>query len=331
MYNYLKQVMKRFVVAIIFLTIVFRVAAQDYIFSQYYLDKFSINPAFAGIGAYSEVGTIFRDQWPGIEKGYKIYSAYYRQKLPSVQSGLALRVNGNVSGGAYSQNSASAIYAYDFHLTYGVKCSLGIEIGFLNKSLNQSQLVYYSMIDAATGNTSALNESVEYDSYNSLHFSTGVCVYTKHTIVGLGVHRLTKMVITGVDNYMPVLLTGFVNHKIVLNTVTIKQKVEDIYILPSLLYTHSPVADMIMPGVSFSGYKLRLGLAYRYQRSDYQSSAIVTSIGFSFGNLELGFGHDFDLGAISGISKGSNEVGLKYNFENSQKNKGSKTILCPAF
>ena len=113
--------MKRFVVAIIFLTIVFRVAAQDYIFSQYYLDKFSINPAFAGIGAYSEVGTIFRDQWPGIEKGYKIYSAYYRQKLPSVQSGLALRVNGNVSGGAYSQNAASVIYAYDFHCKIGIK------------------------------------------------------------------------------------------------------------------------------------------------------------------------------------------------------------------
>ncbi len=70
----------------------FTVFAQDYSFSQYYLDKLSVSPAFVSVGDYSEVGAAVRSQWPGVDGGCRIYMAEYQQKLPGISSGIGARV-----------------------------------------------------------------------------------------------------------------------------------------------------------------------------------------------------------------------------------------------
>ena len=323
---------KTFLFAISFFLAAGVAEAQEYCFSQYYLDKLSVNPAFSAVGDYSEIGVIFRDQWPGIEGGYKIYNLEYQQKLPSYDSGLGIRFFGNTSGGgAFKVNEVALGYAYTFSLNYKLKCSLGLQGAYYMQNFNPSGLVYYSMIDAASGEIAALNETLPFEKTGCLNFSGGVIFYTRNTVVSLAMYRFTSMALAGQKTALPLMIAGLVNHKIKLSSHAKRGKIEDVFVVPTLNFSHSANADMIMPGVYFYGNVLLAGLSFRYQRSDFQSSAVVTSIGFKVGKTEIGFGYDFYTGAVTSPSKNSLEVGVKYKFENTEKNNGSKTILCPAF
>ena len=307
-------------------------AAQEYCFSQYYLDKLAVSPAFAAVGDYSEIGLIFRDQWPGIEGGFKIYNAEYQQKLPTFNCGLGLRLFGDMSGGgAFKTTEADLIYAYEFSLTHSLKCSFGIQAGYHTKKLDQSGLVYYSMIEGSTGSVAPINENVRYDKSGSVNFSGGMMLYTRQTLCAFGLYRITSLRVTGEKNLLPVTTTVLINHKIKVASKVRKDKIEDVFIAPTLNFAYSSSAVMIMPGAYFYGSKLLAGLALRYQKSDWSSAAVVMSAGFNFGRFEIGLGYDVYLSAIGPPSKNSVEAGVKYKFENSEKNSGSKTILCPAF
>ena len=301
--------------------------AQEFCFSQYYLDKLSVSPAFAELGGYSEIGVIVRNQWPKI----KVFSLEYQQKLPSISSGLGFRISGSTSGGAFKELKPSAVYAYGFPLSQNWKCSLGLELSYLSRSIKQSELVYYGMIDPATGSVSTLNESIENPKYGNLNFSAGGLVYSRKTVFALGAYRLTSYDVLKNGNLAPLLLTVLINHKFVLAKRAEKHEIKESFIVPSVCICHSQIADMIMPGVYFYGQRLSAGLALRIQKSDCVTNTAVTCIGFNFGQIELGFGYDFYFGAFADSLKSASEAGIKYKFENSQKNKGSKTILCPAF
>ena len=135
--------------------------AQEYNFAQYYLDKLGISPAFVSVGDYNEVGFAMRSQWPGVDGGYKIYMAEYQQKLPTYSSGVGMRIYGNYGGqSAFSTTCADLLYGYDFGITDNLKCSFGLSAGFIGRSIRQGNLVYYSMIDPASGNISGAAETL---------------------------------------------------------------------------------------------------------------------------------------------------------------------------
>lgn len=321
-----------FLLAFFFLYLLKGLWGQEYCFSQYYVDKLSISPAFAAIGDYSEIGVVFRDQWPGIEGGYKIYNVEYQQKLPSFDSGLGVRFFGDVSGGgAYSLNHLSFGYAYRFSLSDRVKCALGLQTSLFLQTLKQADMVYYSMIESATGRISPLNDVVENNKNLSLNFASGGVFYTKRTLLALGLHNFSSISLVGEKNLKPMTITALVNHKLKIASYTSKNKVEEVFLVPGICFSHNSVSDMVMPGVYFSSKTLLGTLAFRYQYSNFSSSSFVTGFGFKFKDFELLFGYDFYFGVLSTRTFNSMEVGLKYKFENSEKNNGSKTILCPAF
>jgi type IX secretion system PorP/SprF family membrane protein len=323
---------KTFLFAIFFFLAAGVAEAQEYCFSQYYLDKLSVNPAFSAVGDYSEIGVIFRDQWPGIEGGYKIYNLEYQQKLPSYDSGLSFRIFGDRSGGgAFSTDEFSLGYAYEISLSYKLKCAFGLQAACKMQSLKQSSLVYYGMIDAATGNVSGLNESVSFEKSSSVNFSGGMIFFTQKSVFSIAAYRFAPITLFGEKNSPPLVITALANRKIKLASHASGSKIEDVFVVPSMLFCRTPESFTVMPGVYFYGQVLLAGLSYRWQKSEFQASAFVTSIGFRIKNAEIGFGYDFYTGGLAAPSKNSVEAGVKYKFENSEKNNGSKTILCPAF
>ena len=303
--------------------------AQEYNFAQYYLDKLGISPAFVSVGDYNEVGFAIRSQWPGVDGGYKIYMAEYQQKLPTYSSGVGARIYGDIGNkSAFATTCIDLLYGYDFGITDNIKCSFGLSAGFTNRSIRQENMVYYSMIDPATGTVSGLSETVPSDAYRNLTFSSGFAVYTKETMVAIGLHRLANMVISGESNYSPSVIAVMANHKFKIGGT--EHKLEQ-FIVPTLCYSHSRYADMIMPGVYYSGYRLLLSLAYRMEKADKMASSVVMGAGFDFGKVELSIGHELETSSVLRQTCGSYEVGLKYKFEKSEKNSSGKTILCPAF
>ncbi|MBQ1697814.1 MAG: PorP/SprF family type IX secretion system membrane protein [Bacteroidales bacterium] len=303
--------------------------AQEYNFAQYYLDKLGISPAFVSVGDYNEIGLALRSQWPGVDGGYNVYMAEYQQKLPTYSSGIGARIYGD--GGdecAFKTTCVDLLYGYDFSITDALKCSFGISAGYVGRSIHQGGLVYYSMIDPSTGDISGAAETVPGDIYSGLTFGTGAAVYTKETMVAVGLHRLANLVLGGVSNYSPAVLALMVNHKYKIGGTEHRREQ---FIVPTLCYSHSRYADMIMPGVYYSGYRLLLSLAYRMEKSSAMASSVVLGAGFDFGRIELSIGHELETSAVMRQTCGSYEVGMKYKFEKSEKNRDGKTILCPAF
>lgn len=288
--------------------------AQDYSFSQYFLDKLSVSPAFVSVGDYSEVGACIRSQWPGVDGGYRVYMAEYQQKLPGISSGLGLRAYGNMEGGgAYSSTSASLLYGYDFSIIYNIKCSLGMEAGYSGRSLNRGKLVYLGMIDPGTGAVSPLNDYSGMESHSGFYLSAGAVIYTKYTLLGVGLGRLAEVRSPSLPDGNDMSINVMVNHKIVITGDPDKEKQ---FLVPCISYSHSRMGDMLMPGVYYSGLRLLLSAAYRMFLSGPggRSSAVVTSVGFDFGRLELGIGHDFETSRVMRNTHGATEVGLKYKF-----------------
>lgn len=303
--------------------------AQEYNFAQYYLDKLGISPAFVSVGDYNEVGFAMRSQWPGVDGGYKIYMAEYQQKLPTYSSGIGIRIYGNYGGqSAFSTTCADLLYGYDFGITDNLKCSFGLSAGFIGRSIRQENLVYYSMIDPASGNISGAAEMLPVDAYRSLTFGIGTAIYTKETMLAIGLHRLANLALSGQDTYSPSVIAAVVNHKFKIGGT--EHKLEQ-FIVPTLCFTHSRYSDMIMPGVYYSGYRLLLSLAYRMEKADQMASSVVMGAGFDFGKVELSIGHEMETSKVLRQTCGSYEVGMKYKFEKSEKNSSGKTILCPAF
>jgi hypothetical protein len=198
----------------------------------------------------------------------------------------------------------------------------------VSRSISQGKLVYYSMIDPATGDVVGAAESLPSEKYASLTFGTGIAVYTKETMVAIGMHRLTNMAIAGNSNYSPSVFAVMANHKFKIGGTL--NKLEQ-FIVPTLCYSHSRYADMIMPGAYYSGYRLLLSLAYRMEKADKMASSVVMGAGFDFGQVELSIGHEMETSRVLRQTCGSYEVGFKYKFEKSEKNSSGKTILCPAF
>ncbi len=303
--------------------------AQEYDFAMYYLDKLGISPALVSVGDYNEVGCAIRSQWPGVDGGYKVYMAEYQQKLPTYSSGIGARIYGDVGNeSAFSSTCADLLYGYDFSVTDNIKCSFGLSAGLVSRSIRQGKLVYYSMIDPATGDIVGAAESVPDEKYANLTFGIGIAAYTKETMVAIGFQRLANMTMVGTSNYSPSVFSAMVNHKFKIGGT--QNKLEQ-FIVPTLCYSHSRYADMIMPGVYYSGYRLLLSLAYRMEKADRMASSVVLGAGFDFGQVELSIGHEMETSKVLRQTCGSYEVGFKYKFEKTEKNSGGKTILCPAF
>ncbi len=289
-------------------------AAQDYSFSQYFLDKLSLSPAFVSVGDYSELGCSVRSQWPGIDGGYRIYMAEYQQKLPGISSGMGARAYGNMQGGgAYGSTGFSAVYAYEVSLADNLKLSMGIEAGYTSRGLSQQNLVYYSMIDRATGQVGPASEKVSATRYSQLYLSAGAVLYTRRTLLGLGFQRLARLDIDGGTGDA----MGFslmLNHKFVIDGNPDREKQ---FLVPCVTYSRTPYNNIVMPGVYYQGLRLMLSLAVRTTINKYMTAAALSAYaGYSFGRLELGVGYDFELQSVLRQAGGATEACLKYKIKN---------------
>ncbi len=286
--------------------------AQDYCFSQYFLDKMSLSPAFVSVGDYSELGCAVRSQWPGMDGGYRIYMAEYQQKMPGISSGVGIRAYGDMQGqAAYRTTGASALYAYEFSMSDRLKCSMGMEAGYCSRGLHGG-LVYYSMIDKATGQAGPMDGQASAPRCGQVYMSAGAVVYTRLTLLALGVQRLARLDIgDGPGDAMG--FSMMANHKFVIDGNPDRERQ---FLVPCVTYRHTPYYNTIMPGVYYQGYRLMLSLAVRTTITKYMAaSALSAYVGYSFGRLELGLGHDMELQRVLMRAGGATEACLKYKIK----------------
>lgn len=303
-------------------------SAQDIYFSQQYADKLSLNPAHPAIQGNSEICVIMRQQFPQAQGGFKTYGASYLQKIN--QCGIGIRAYGTTSGGAYTQNNFSAAYANMVRLSKKIKCSAAVEVAFATKNLKQNKLVYYSMLDPLTGDIKGTPPSIEYTSPNTLAMSTGIILYTKKSAAGLAAYNIAQYKISSTEGISKA-FTGFVNHKIELKKTFRNHQAEPCYLIPNIIIRYQNNISSIQTGLHIDTPVIIGGLSHRLQTGAYTQHSIIATIGVTIKNIQIGYGHDFNLSNTIKADYGAHEIAAKYIINNIKKNTNGKTIFCPAY
>ncbi|MBM3426354.1 MAG: type IX secretion system membrane protein PorP/SprF [Bacteroidetes bacterium] len=67
--------------------------AQDFQFSQFYAAPLYLNPALTGISQETRMGTVYRNQWPGLDYQFTAFTAYVDHYSFDQKSGVGLSVS----------------------------------------------------------------------------------------------------------------------------------------------------------------------------------------------------------------------------------------------
>ena len=285
--------------------------AQHIHFSQYYLQPLMINPALSGdYDGDMRLSTIQRRQWRQLgapivtngfsaEKKIRIYPDFLTIGLQFVNDKISV----------YNLNTNMIFLSSSYMKKLGRHTvRLAVQGGFVKRDIDFSGLAFPSQYNSSTGyfDTQQFNgESNLYDNHSYIDFNVGVLWkkkfsrnYTSKT--GISFSHLNKPndLYSEVSSALPIRYVLHHTSEFTLNPGW--------YFLPKIQLMRTDGATNfltllhmkkdIQPEVSFYfGPGLR-GYAA-------QNDAIIFTMGFELGYLDLGFAYDFN---ISGLSKASN-------------------------
>ena len=123
------------------------VAQQDPQFTQFYQDRMSFNPAFAGAERLQYINAFYRDQWSGLDRDPNTALIQYSGKPGFIPGGIGLSFFQDELG--QEQNTVIKL-AYAYHMepdANGGILSLGIAGNYLGKTLG-NEWIYIDEGDA---------------------------------------------------------------------------------------------------------------------------------------------------------------------------------------
>ncbi|MCS6824017.1 MAG: PorP/SprF family type IX secretion system membrane protein [Cytophagaceae bacterium] len=131
---------------------------QDAVFSQYYSSSLYLNPAFAGIEPFFNVGVNVRNQWSSLGTPYtsnqmSAILPLYNQGIGTTNvGGIGLSIYQDKAGSiGYQSLGANANGAYNvrFGETGQTKLTFGLQAGVINKRINPEKLQWGSQYNPA--------------------------------------------------------------------------------------------------------------------------------------------------------------------------------------
>lgn len=302
---------------IILLTVVLAKSQQEPIYSQYTMNQYLINPAFAGSEGYTSFNLIARQQWLGFDGApstqsisgqTRILKTSYVSKSRSVRKRIKRRrPSGKIGIGGYLYNDQNGpigrtglefSYAYHLFVNDG-QLSLGLSLSAYQFRINTSDLItsegYDPLIDQARESMFIPDGSV------------GIYYTYQPFYIGLSTRNLFQASVKfGSDN-------SFSDYQQVrtyyLSTGYKYDMDNDFEIEPSVLIKTTEAFNL-QADISLKGYYKRdywLGFAYR------TGNAFITTVGIKVDRLYFGYAFDYSLNDIQRISYGSHEImiGLK--------------------
>lgn len=279
---------------------------QEAQFTQYMFNNLAINPAFAGVkGAICATG-LARQQWMGFEdmEGENVAPQTYLFSLDApirvLHGGAGLTVFNDKLG--YENNIGVKLsYAYRFNIADG-EMSAGVQVGFLNKSIDFSKFKPLEANDPLLASTS--KESTMF-----IDFAAGAFYRVPNQYyVGLSASQLMQSAqeIGSIEQKLKthIYLTGGYEYVI--------PSFPSLEILPSVLIkTDGVSAQYDITALGRYNNKFWGGVNYRVQ------DAVSIILGMNYKNLNFGYSYDITTSALGrkGRSSGSHEIMVGYCFK----------------
>jgi len=304
-------------------------AQQDPQFSQYILNQFVYNPAYAGMDNALSATAHLRTQWVGITGQPFIQNISVHSPVSLLHGGAGLQIL-NEQEGAMRVTSASLSYSY-IHKSRIGKFSFGVNGGIMQVNLDGSKL------RASDGNYE--NNLIEHNdpllpvvSVNGLapDFAAGFFFSSNKVNIGLSSTHLIPMEIklNGSSESLAMNLERQYYFQ-----ASYLAKLGKTFALRPSVYLKSNgnnlqgEADAIF---SFNNFFWIGGGMRGY--NDNTQDAVIAMTGINIGeNLRIGYSYDYTISSLSTASSGSHELVLNYRVNLVKPAKPGKAIYNPRF
>jgi type IX secretion system PorP/SprF family membrane protein len=293
-------------------------AQQDAQYSQFFLNKLTYNPAYAGTEGNKICATgLYRSQWLGFGKssiGLSPTTYLLNIHAPLGNFGVGLNVNSDQLGFEQSINPMLSV-SYKLAFQDQSVLSFGLGGGIMQKSLAGDKLRPLDQGDQSIPNASV--SGISPDINLGLYYMTPNLWRFTDAYAGLSATHLTQGNVRyewpggSVDNPMKMhyyFMTGATYN---LGAFDLEP---NILVKSDIAKTSADINAMLM-----YNNRIRGGLTYR------TADAVVVLVGYKFtDNIQVGYSYDLTTSKIINYSSGSHELVLKYCFTPKLKEKEPK-------
>lgn len=296
--------MKRLVIFIFSVMLLADLKAQQLPqYTQYMLNQFAINPAFAGVEEFAEVRSDNRYQWIGITDAPRTYVLTVNGPLKVKNMGLGMNLFTDIVGPT-RRVGLNFSYAYHIKLNKETKMSLALSAGVLQWGIDGHKLVLHD-----SGDESLLTQ---YQTTYVPDFGAGVLIHNKKFYLGVAVPQLYE---SKINLYPGTQTTGKLVMHFNVNGAYKFDIGDDFKVEPSFLLKYETPAPFKLDVGARVIYKEQLWLGGAYRHND----AYTALLGVMIKNyLMIGYSYDFPTTNIRKYSSGTHEIMLGLRFSRKQ-------------
>jgi len=332
--------------------------SQDPQITQNYALPLNMNPAFAGISNNVNVNIMHRNQWPNLTSNYQFSAMSVDIGLEKYKSGLGLLITSDSQFSALTSNSLALQYAYHLALSENYSLSMGMQGGYVIRSLSPENLVFGDQLGGylGTGGINANSTDIipftpNFTNPSYVDLSIGTMLYSKKHWIGIGAHHLNQPNQSLVNNSISPLdmkLSLHVGTKIELgnsgyegndpeNALNYEKSIS-----PIIHFKKQGIFNQLDVGTYLTLAPLVIGVWYRnipiglptVEKLDTRES-MTGLIGFRKDKFAIGYSYDFTLSNLA-PSGGAHEITLSYVFgfnlfPNKYDKSLSRSLACPKF
>lgn len=286
-------------------------AQQEPMFTQYMFNSttlnpanIGINPAFTGVNNNLHINSLTRLQWVGLEGAPKTFSLTAHTPIPGRSMGVGITLVTDKVG-PISNTFFTINYAYRVMLSNKLTLSMGIKGGINSYKASLTDL---EIIDDGDQQFNGNEKKI------SPNLGFGFYLYNEQYYVGFSAPKLIQ---TTVDDQYATDDNQLKRHYFIVGGYN-WQIDKDWMLKPSLLtkiVTGSPVSnDITVQGL----YQNWIGGGLMYRIGDALGFFVFGKV---YDEINLGYGYEYSLNALSGVNGGTHEIVLTYNFELLKSNK----------
>ena len=303
-------------------------AQQVPLYSQYMMNKYLINPAFAGSEGYTSYNLTARQQWMGFGDAQtpstqalavqtRVLQSSFLSKSRLIRSSSRKKPSGRVGLGGYVFNDRNGVInrtglqaTYAYHIPMGQgQLSFGASGTIYQFKIDDDELI---LPDDELGIPDPLIEGRR----NTMFIpdaSAGLYYMYRNLYVGFSGTNLFQSVLKfGSDE-------SYSNYKLLRNYYLMggyRIELDDKFSLEPSLLVHSTENFNMQADINVKGYYKNdywMGFSYR------TGSALITMVGVKIGKMYFGYAYDYSLREIQNLSYGSHEIMVGLRFGDSKR------------
>jgi len=299
--------------------------AQDPVFSQFYAHPLELNPALAGNSGGTRIGMNYRNQYNLLSSNYVTYAIGADQYLPSLNSGIGISLMADEAGqGIYKTYNGELSYSYEVRFKDDTKVRMGIQVGFINVSLDYERFLFMDQIDPVHGPISpgglpypSAEIPPDFKNKTSLDMGAGGVVSNEKFYLGIGIKHANRPDInfysaeSNTKKGMAMRLTAMGGFRIPIGQERYGRRSE-MALVPNILVVKQSNLGQINVGALLEMRSLNFGLYYR--NGFYNPDAVIAVVGYNAGAFKVGYSYDATISKLGIGSGGAHELSLSYVF-----------------